>query len=45
MENINNDYYNYEDEDEFLYDDNEEYDYTHHDELLDCIIDKIQRYG
>jgi hypothetical protein len=45
MENKNNDYYNYGDEDEFLYDDNEEYDYTHHDELLDCIIDKLQSYG
>ena len=45
MENENNDYYNYEDEDEFLCDDNEKYDYGHHDELLDCIIDKLQRYG
>ena len=44
MENKNNDYYDYGDEDEFLCDDNEKYDYTHHDELLDCIMDKLQRY-
>ena len=37
-----NDYYNYEDENYSLYDDNEDYDFTHHDELLDYIIDNLQ---
>ena len=45
MEIRANDYYNYEDENYSLYDDNEDYDFTHHDELLDYIIDNLQRYG
>jgi hypothetical protein len=45
METRDNDYYNYEDEDYSLYDDNEDYDFTHHDVLLDHVIDKLQRYG
>ena len=45
MTTNNSDYYNYDEEDEHLYDYNKEYDFTNYDELLDGIIDKLQIYG
>ena len=46
MENRNKVYYNYEDEEEAYYEEDENYDgYNNYDDLLDFIIDNLQRYG
>jgi len=46
METRNKFYYNYEDEEEAYYEEDENYDgYNNYDDLLDFIIDNLQRYG
>jgi hypothetical protein len=43
---IRNDaYQNYEGEEDFYYDDDENYDSSSYDNLLDFIIDNLQKYG
>jgi len=46
METRNKVYYNYEDEEEAYYEDDKNYDgSSSYDDLLDFIIDNLQRYG
>jgi hypothetical protein len=46
MDSRNKAYYNYEDEEESYYNDDENYDgSSSHDDLLDFILENLQRYG
>ena len=46
METRNKVYYNYKDEEEDYYDEDENYDGSNsYDDLLDFIVDNLQRYG